>query len=238
MKLKVVGLLLWIAVGIAIFFMYRNRRFETDPAPANPSGPTVVSIPQPSMRLGDFELTNTLGEKVTRADVIGKPAVFAFVFTRCTSTCPPIMLETKRLHDQLADSDVRFFTITVDPEHDTAEHFGKFADTYSPDPERWQFLTGSKEAIHNMIVGGFQLTMEEMFGKDRKPGFEVTHTNRVVLVNAAGSPVKSFLILNDADRADLVRILEGKSPFPEPPDPQAAVTITRGDKTDDLSSDD
>jgi cytochrome oxidase Cu insertion factor (SCO1/SenC/PrrC family) len=199
--------------------------------------PSNVSIPAPAMALAEFDLVNVQGEKVTRDDVLGKPAVFAFVFSRCTSTCPPIMLETQRLHNKLADADVRFFTVTIDPEFDTVEHFGNFVDTYSPNPDRWQCLTGSKETIHNMIKHGFRQVVEEVFGKDRKPGAEFTHTNRVVLVNADGIPVETYLILNDGDRAKLLRVLQGKDPFPQPPTGTESVTITRGDgTTQDLSA--
>ena len=193
--------------------------------------PSNVSIPAPAMALAEFDLVNTQGEKVTRDDVLGKPAVFAFVFTRCTTTCPPIMMRTKELHDKLGDADVRFFTVTIDPEVDTVAHFGKFSEIYSPDPERWQFLTGSKETIHDMIANGFHQVVAEVFGEDRKPGAEFTHTNRVVLVNADGIPVETYLILNDGDRAKLLRVLQGKAPFPQPATGDEAVTLTRGDGT-------
>lgn len=242
MNTRIVGLLLWIAVGVSLFLVYKNRKGPSNkPVAKQPSAAAVtkstVSIPQPPMTLGDFSLTNTNGETVTKADIIGQPAVFAFVFSRCTSTCPPIMLETKKLHDKVADTNVRFFTVTVDPEYDTVQHFAKFADTYSPDPKRWQFLTGSKQQIHDMITRGFHQVVQEVFGDDVRPGFEFTHTNRVVLINAEGVPVKTFLILNDGDRAKLTNILLGKAPFPTPKTGNEPVVLTTGGKSEDLSTD-
>lgn len=239
MKLKVIGSVLWIAVLVALWLTWAARKptqkegesaeaQSTDTVAPEEFSKATVSVPAPPMTLPDFRLTNTRGETITRDDLIGKPAVYSFVFSRCITTCRPITMEMKKLHDKFADADVQFVTITVDPEYDTVEGFGKFADIYDPDFDRWEFLTGSKEAIYGMIRDGFHLQVEEMFGADVKPGMEVAHTNRVVLINPEGIPVKTFLILNDGDRAKLTRILEGKADFPQPEDPNR-VTLQRGD---------
>ena len=238
MSQKAIGAVLWLAVIIAIVALYQTRKQVNEAAESaeSESGAAEVIMPQKPMVLGDFELTNTRGETVTKADVLGKPAIFAFIFTRCTSTCPPIVMEMKKLHDKFADTDVRLFTVTIDPEFDTVEQLGKFADIYEPDLGRWQFLTGDKAAIHDMITSGFNLFVEELFGKEAKPGFEFAHTNRVVLIDAQGRPVKTYLILNEIDRAALYRVLRGKDPFPEPLTGQ--VTLRRGNgETENLSAD-
>ena len=244
MNHKFVGTVLWACVGCALLTTglfgtgcaRQPNSEQTQQSDEGPGGTTTVTIPAPKMELAEFELTNTKGEPITKADVIGQPTVFSFVFSRCITTCRPITMEVKKLHDKLADSDVRFVSVTVDPDYDTVEQFGEFADVYAPDYERWQFLTGSKEAIYNMIREGFQLQVKEMFGEDAKPGFEVLHTNRVVLVNADGVPVQSYLILNDADRADLTRVLQGKKEFPQPPSGNEGITMTRGGEVEDLSA--
>ena len=250
---RVIGLVLWGLVGVALIATYvvRNRNdAQSEPGSASPE-PQDPAAPQPefpstapqvtihkNMQLVDFELTNSRGETVTKADVVGKPAVFAFIFTRCISTCPPITLEMKKLHDKFSDGDVRFFCITVDPDFDTVEHFANWSETYAPDRSRWQFLTGSKKQIHDMIVGGFELVIKEAFGENVRPGYEVTHTNRVVLVNPEGYPVESYLILNDIDRAKLYRVLEGRAPFPEPQKPGDVATLKRSNgETESLSVD-
>lgn len=205
--------------------------------PGAPNAHTEVTIHK-NMKLVDFELTNSEGEKVTKADIVGKPAVFAFIFTRCISTCPPITMEMKKMHDKFKDSDVRFFCVSVDPDYDTPEHLSKFAEIYQPDPKRWQFLTGSKKQVHDMIVGGFELVIKEAFGENVRPGYEVTHTNRVVLVNADGYPVDSYLVLNEIDRAKLYKILDGRKPFPQPPKPGQVATLKRSNgETESLSAD-
>lgn len=249
MNLKVVGIFLWAAVAIGLFSLYQSRKKvgqevaeSSSPKGANtvvlgddttPTGRVV--IPQKPMKLDNFSLTNIHGEEVTRADVVGQPAVFAFIFTRCSGTCPAIMLQTKKLHDTFAESDVRFFTVTMDPEFDTVEQLGKYADIYDPDHTRWQFLTGAKPEIDKLIREGFGLFVEEMFGEDVKPGFEFVHTDRVILVNAEGFPVKAYRILDDAQRALLRRVLEGKDKFPEPGSSKVTLTRANGD-TEDLSA--
>ena len=90
------------------------------------------------------------------------------------------------------------------------------AGNFGADPQRWLFLTGSQEEIYKLISNGFRLYVKEMFGKERRPGFEIAHTNRVVLVNAKGTAVATFLATRDSDMVTLRRILEGKRPMPEP----------------------
>lgn len=244
MNHRLVGAVLWICVGCALLTVVllrgSGRRESGQPDDGKHADgkhadeTTTVTIPTPAMTLSDFELTNTQGEPVRKEDITGQPTVFSFVFSRCISTCRPITMEMKKLHDKLGDTDTRFVSVTVDPDYDTVKQFGEFADIYAPEYDRWQFLTGSKEAIYNMIRGGFQLQVKEMFGADAKPGFEVLHTNRVVLVNPDGVPVKSYLILNDADRADLTRVLQGKKEFPQPPSGNEAITIQRDGESETL----
>ena len=258
MNQKAIGAVLWIAVFVAIGVLYQSTRQASNAAQrksgtadgspdssttdsassaeADPASSGVVTIPRKPMKLSDFTLTNSEGREVTKADIIGKPAVFSFIFTCCADTCPAIMLNMKKVHDKVPDEDVRFFTITMDPERDDVEKMASYADIYDPDPERWQFLTGDKAVIHNMIMNDFNQMFKQLFGEEARPGFEFMHTNSVVLIDAEGRPVKTFPILDDVGRAKLVRVLNGKDPFPKPP--SAEFKLTRPDgKTEDLSAD-
>lgn len=219
------GAILWSLVGLSLVLMLRQQNNASDDArpgegksnASGDGGPRTLVLPRAAMTLADFELTNIRGEKVTKKDVLGHPTVYGFIFSRCITTCRPITAKMKELHDAVGDTDARFVSVTIDPEYDTVEQFGRFSEIYDPDPQRWQFLTGDKAAIHSMIEDGFQLVVQEMFGAERKPGQEFTHTNRVALVNAEGIPVRTYLILNDGDFADLKKVLQGRKPMPEPP---------------------
>ncbi|MFK7819372.1 MAG: SCO family protein [Planctomycetaceae bacterium] len=243
MNHKVIGGILWVAVGIGLVSLYLSQQKSTERTAgtdSNKADSTVVLgdettqsgkvvIPQKPMKLADFTLTNIHGEEFTKANVLGKPTVFAFIFSRCTGTCSEIMLQTKKLHDDLAEADVQFITVTMDPEFDTVEQLGKYADVYEPDHTRWHFLTGAKSEVDKVIREGFGLFVKEMFGEDVKPGFEFVHTDRVVLVNPEGYPVKTYRIRDDAQFALLRRVLEGKDDFPEPSTGEVTLQRENGD---------
>ena len=161
--------------------------------------------------LEDFELVSHLGQKVVRSDLIGKPWVASFIFTRCQLSCPTITLAMKNLHDKLDGVDVRFVGITVDPKHDSPAVLSQYAEAFDSAGARFLFLTGKPDAVYRLITFAFRSDAKEYVGENRKPGFEVAHSNRVMLVDAQGRVVDGFLATNDVDMVRLQRVLEGRS---------------------------
>ena len=225
---RAIGGFLWLLVFAALFVLWRTRSVDRlavkQPAIASfgslehthetdSSCENDLSVPKP---LADFSLIERSGRTITKADLDGRPWVAAFVFTRCTTTCPTISLELKKIHDKLNDSLAMFVSITVDPVFDTPEILTRYADIFARNSTRWLFLTGTREEVYQLVTRGFGMYAKEMFGADRRPGFEVAHTNRVVLVNSDCIPVASFLATRETDMLALQRILSGEAAFPEP----------------------
>ena len=97
----------------------------------------------------EFSLIERSGRRVGRSDLRGKVWVANFIYTKCTETCPTQSLQIARLQAAFADApDVRFVSITVDPQNDTREVLAAYAQRYGADPERWLFLTGGKREIY------------------------------------------------------------------------------------------
>ncbi|MEZ6058767.1 MAG: DUF420 domain-containing protein [Planctomycetaceae bacterium] len=197
---------------------------DASPALVEPT----VKLSFPARHVPDFEFDESEGGTVSKESLMGRPWVASFVFTRCMATCPTISMAMKRLHDRVIkeNADVQFVTFTVDPEFDTVDVLKQYSDVYSPDRSRWKFVTGNQDELFSLIINGFGLYVKENLGESRRPGFEVAHSNRVVLVNEEGVPVGTFLATNDDDMAALRQILTGQKPFPEPGPP---LTITAGD---------
>lgn len=170
-----------------------------------------VSADVEPIAVEDFSLLSQDGETVCKQDLLGKPWLASFIFTRCAYTCPTITLAMKNLHDQLDDVDMRFVGITVDPKYDKPEQLKNYAEAYDSTSDRQIFLTGDEKPVFRLITYGFQMFARETVGEKRKPGFEVAHTNRVVLVDAMGRIVDDYLATNDADMAKLKRVLQGRS---------------------------
>lgn len=230
------GGLLWTAVFCSIAFLWQNRQSEADAATQAPDDGKVTSAPKnsvnisfPARKLPDFKFAECMGGTVSLDDLKGKPWVASFVFTRCASTCPIITASVMKLHNQVIDKnpDIVLVTITVDPKFDTTEIMKTYSETFQPDRDRWKFLTGNQQEIYELVVNGFGMYVKENLGKMRLPGFEVAHTNRVILVNKEGTPVGTFLGTKDEDMVKLRRILTGADDFPEP-GPPLKITSTNG----------
>ena len=96
-------------------------------------------------------LTTQDGKKVQFYDdlIKGKIVAVNLIYTTCKYACP---LETARLaqvQKVLGDrmgKDVWFYSITIDPEHDTPEVLKDYADKFHAGPG-WLFLTGTQADI-------------------------------------------------------------------------------------------
>ena len=102
----------------------------------------------------NVELITQNGKKVRFYDdlIKGKVVALELIYTTCKYNCP---LETARLvqlQKLLGDrmgKDVFFYSISIDPEHDTPEVLKAYAEKYHVGPG-WLFLTG-KEADIKLI---------------------------------------------------------------------------------------
>ncbi len=83
--------------------------------------------------VADFSFTERSGKTVTKQDLLGKPWIVGFIFTRCAGPCPQVSGQMSLLQDALADEDVRLVTMTVDPDYDTPEILTRYAKAYGAD---------------------------------------------------------------------------------------------------------
>ncbi|MFN0149791.1 MAG: SCO family protein [bacterium] len=132
-----------------------------------------------------FALTESSGRTLSRDDLLGKPWIADFIFTRCSGTCPVMTSSMSGLHEAFAEArdvnELRFVSFTVDPEWDTPEVLRSYAEGIAADPERWLFLTGDRAAIYALSQQGFHLG-----AGDDVATSEIMHSTRFVLVDRAG----------------------------------------------------
>jgi protein SCO1/2 len=123
---------------------------------------------------------------VSRASLAGHPLVIGALYSTCTGPCPSVARGIERLQAELADTDVRFLVVSVDPELDTPEVLARYAERMGADPERWSFLTGSAEEVAQLVRGGLWLPFaraEPGAGAGRE---KVTHDTRLLAVDRRG----------------------------------------------------
>jgi cytochrome oxidase Cu insertion factor (SCO1/SenC/PrrC family) len=135
--------------------------------------------------VADFSLTERSGQTIRLADLRGKVWVVSFLFTRCCTGCPRISADLLELQKNLPEGAV-IVSFSVDPDYDTPPVLKAYAETLGADTKRWLFLTGKQPEIYRLIKESFHLGVEQNQGETRKPGNEVTHSNRLIVVDGQG----------------------------------------------------
>jgi len=121
---------------------------------SKPDAPAKADSQWGENHFPNVELITQHGKKVRFYDdlIKGKVVAIELIYTTCKYNCP---LETARLvqlQKLLGDrmgKDVFFYSITIEPEHDTPEVLKEYAEKYHVGPG-WLFLTG-KEADIKLI---------------------------------------------------------------------------------------
>lgn len=153
-----------------------------------------------------FELVDQEGRAVTRETLLGVPWVADLVFTRCALVCPRMTAAMARLDRRLPPEGVRLVSVSIDPAHDTPEVLAAYAARHGASP-RWRFLTGEHAAVRALARDGFKLGVAEVKG-ETDPGLALTHSDRFVLVDAAGRVRGYYDPFDDAALARLERDLD------------------------------
>lgn len=96
----------------------------------------------------NVELVNQDGKTLKFYDDLIKDKVVAinFIYTHCGDSCPAETASLKRVQALLGDrvgKDIFFYSISIDPDHDTPKVLKEYAERFKVGPG-WSFLTGSK----------------------------------------------------------------------------------------------
>ena len=107
------------------------------------------------MTIPDVELLDQDGRKVRfYTDLVkGKTVAVNFVFTTCTTICPPLGATFARLQKELgarAGRDVRLVSISVDPATDTPERLKAWGAKFHA-AEGWTLVTGRKPQVDELL---------------------------------------------------------------------------------------
>lgn len=133
--------------------------------------------------LPDFALTERSGRTLRRADLAGAPWIADFVYTHCEGACPALSARMARLHRRLGDR-VRLVSFSVDPGRDTPAVLSAYADRLGASAGGWLFVSGDRDAMHRLMAGGFRLAMVDAPAGVPEGAAPITHSEKVVLVDA------------------------------------------------------
>ncbi len=130
-----------------------------------------------------FELTNQNNNKISNSNYKGKVYVLEFFFSTCPSICPKMNRNMILIQNQFfGNPNFGIVSITIDPEHDTAEVLKVHAEQLGVKSTNWNFLTGDKKYIYDLANKGFNLYAGE--NSKVNGGFE--HSGLFALIDKNG----------------------------------------------------
>jgi len=122
---------------------------------SNPAGEESLDFPSiVSSRIPDIRVYDQNGKPLDfYSDLVkGKTVAINFIFTTCTTICPPLTATFRRVQQDLMGSalNIQLISISVDPTIDTPERLHEFAAKFKAGPG-WTFVTGEKTDIDSLL---------------------------------------------------------------------------------------
>ena len=136
-------------------------------SPANAASPSLI---------------DQTGKHFSFDQLRGTPLIVTFIAARCTDACPLIDAQiSTAAHDTRARAgDVRFLTLTLDPEHDTPAVMRHLARTFDAQTPRWTMATGTPAVIHDLM------RRFDVVAQNDKNGIPEMHTTFVYILDGNG----------------------------------------------------
>lgn len=140
------------AVAVPAFGQHEDHsahRAMTEKKPAD----TVERVR--GLTIPDVEVVTQDGERVRFYSDLVEDRVVAmnFVFTTCTTICPPMGAIFGQLEKKLGDRagrDIHLISVSVDPTTDTPERLAQWAAKFGRTPG-WTLVTGDKTTVDSLL---------------------------------------------------------------------------------------
>ena len=124
-----------------------------------PTSETVSTTPDGGPQVApSFPDTTVLDQSGNRlrfyTDLVkGKTVAINFIFTTCTTICPPMTATFRRVQKELeggTERNVNLISVSVDPVTDVPQRLQAFAAKFNAGPG-WTFVTGAKPDIDRLL---------------------------------------------------------------------------------------
>jgi protein SCO1/2 len=146
------------------------------PAPAGAARKEEAAV---KMSIPDLPLLNQDGQQIHfyRDLIKGKVVVINFIFTTCTTICPPLTATFSKVQNQMGErlgKDFHLISISVDPAIDTPQRLKAWGAKFGAKPG-WTFVTGNKPEMDQLLkaLSGYSARKEDhsptiLIGNDEK----------------------------------------------------------------------
>jgi cytochrome oxidase Cu insertion factor (SCO1/SenC/PrrC family) len=129
---------------LALLIPFRAPAAEIAEEPVKPTIPDVSLLDQDGKPVHFY------------SDLVhGKVVMMSFIFTSCTTVCPPLgatFAKVQKLLGERAGRDVHLISVSVDPANDTPERLKAWAQKFGGGPG-WTLVTGDKDNVTRLLKG-------------------------------------------------------------------------------------
>lgn len=168
------------ALGSTAALAHKDHPPEPAPEPGRPaveavkrsaaSGTAAEREAKGRAYFTDTVLESSDGRKLRFfSDVLrGQVVLVNFVYATCADACPLITSNLVKAKAELGEAfgrDVRFVSVSIDPERDTPAALAAFAAKFGASHAQWLFLTGDKADVDRVTrpLGAFSADPKEHF---------------------------------------------------------------------------
>jgi protein SCO1/2 len=120
------------------------------PAAEPPADPELEALSD--LKVPDVPLIDQDGKPVRfYTDLVkGKVVALNFIFTTCTTVCPPMGANFAKLEKLTAGKDVHLISVSIDPAADTPERLREWSRKFGAGPN-WTLLTGTRDDVVRLL---------------------------------------------------------------------------------------
>ncbi len=198
-----------VLLGPVAFVALAASLLATSEISASGANATPTSLKAPIRRgtpAPTFDLVDHRGQRVSLADLRGRPVVLTFFYADCHASCPILIARLKDLEAHIGTADAVFVAVTLAPERDTAAAHREAAARWELGA-RWHLLTGEPGPVGTIL---------KEYGVHRValPDGEIAHDNVMMLIDRQGRLAFTYRgLAHPVDRqlADLERLIRERA---------------------------
>ena len=176
---------------------------------AMPMSSGKLSVHSAHVTVPDIEVIDQNNHKLHfyRDLVKGRSVAINFIFTTCTTICPPMTANFASVQRKMLErgqKNLHLISVTVDPENDTPAKLKTYSEMFNAQPG-WTFVTGNRSQLE-LLWNAFSITAGNKL--DHSPTVAIGNDTRHEWVFASGlnSPEKLSKVIDS--------VVNGKSQEP------------------------
>jgi protein SCO1/2 len=136
-----------------------------------------------------FRLMDQTGRECSLEDLRGRVVLITGIYAMCSTSCPQILIETRKLIDSLpaeVRSRLSVVALSLNPEYETTELMAALAAGYGFTHPEFRYLNGEPKMMHGLLE-------QLQFARVRNPDTGlIDHANLFILLDARGTIAYRF----------------------------------------------